>query len=101
MEGVGKVDGSFHACCIAVSRAAVKGSALLLANLAAGAFSQWVEGAEVWQTPPSTFGYSNELKPGQRVKGWVTFEVRAATRSMTIIYAPGLIEEPVEVNVTL
>jgi hypothetical protein len=39
----------------------------------------------------------NELKPGQKVKGWMTFEVPATAKKFTLIYTPGFVGEPVEV----
>lgn len=40
---------------------------------------------------------SNELKPGQKVKGWVTFEVPDSDGKLTLVYLPGFIGEAVEV----
>ena len=40
---------------------------------------------------------SNDLKPGQIVKGWVTFEVPATTKKLTLVYTPGFFNEPVEI----
>lgn len=40
---------------------------------------------------------SNELKPGQKVKGWVTFEVPDSDGKLTLVYLPGFLGEPVEV----
>lgn len=40
---------------------------------------------------------SNDLKPGQKVKGWVTFEVPKTAKNLTLVYSPGFMAEPVEV----
>jgi hypothetical protein len=40
----------------------------------------------------------NDLKPGAKVQGWVTFEVPTATKSLTMIYAAGFFSDPVEVT---
>ena len=39
----------------------------------------------------------NDLKPGQKVKGWMTFEVLKTVKALTLIYTPGFLGEPVEV----
>lgn len=44
-----------------------------------------------------TLQSSNELKPGQKVKGWMTFEVPKTAKTLTLIYTPGFLGEPVEV----
>jgi hypothetical protein len=44
---------------------------------------------------------SNDLGPGKKVKGWITFEVPVAAKHVTIVYAPGLFNEPVEIGVDL
>ena len=44
---------------------------------------------------------SNDLGPGKSVKGWVSFEIPAAATHLTIVYAPGFFNEPVEVGVDL
>lgn len=40
---------------------------------------------------------SNDLKPGQKVKGWMTFEVPKTAKNLTLVYTPGFLGEPVEV----
>jgi hypothetical protein len=40
---------------------------------------------------------SNELQPGQKVKGWVTFEVPTDAKGLTLIYSAGPFGEPVEI----
>lgn len=40
---------------------------------------------------------SNDLKPGQIVKGWVNFEVPDTAKTFTLVYAAGFLGEPVEV----
>lgn len=40
---------------------------------------------------------SNDLKPGQKVKGWMTFEVPKTAEKLTLVYTPGFLGEPVEV----
>ena len=42
---------------------------------------------------------SNDLQPGARAKGWVTFEVPSTVTSLTVTYTPGLFGEPVVVKV--
>jgi len=39
----------------------------------------------------------NDLKPGQKVKGWMTFEVPKTAKALTLVYTPGFLGEPVEV----
>jgi len=39
----------------------------------------------------------NDLKPGQKVKGWMTFEVPKTVKALTLVYTPGFMGEPVEV----
>lgn len=40
---------------------------------------------------------SNELQPGTKIKGWVTFEVPETATTFALVYAPGFFTEPVEV----
>jgi hypothetical protein len=40
----------------------------------------------------------NDLKPGAKVQGWVTFEVPAETKSLTLVYAAGFFADAVEVT---
>lgn len=40
---------------------------------------------------------SNDLQPGTKIKGWVTFEVPESATTFALVYAPGFFSEPVEV----
>lgn len=39
---------------------------------------------------------SNDLAPGKIARGWMTFEVPKASKTLTLSYTPGFIGEPVE-----
>lgn len=39
---------------------------------------------------------SNDLQPGKVSRGWMTFEVPKASKTLTLSYTPGFIGEPVE-----
>lgn len=39
---------------------------------------------------------SNDLAPGKIARGWMTFEVPTASKTLTLSYTPGFIGEPVE-----
>ena len=39
----------------------------------------------------------NDLMPGHMVKGWMTFEVPATAKTLTLVYTPGFLGETVEV----
>lgn len=41
---------------------------------------------------------SNDLKPGDKVSGWVTFEVPKAATGLILIYQAGFLSEPVQVS---
>jgi hypothetical protein len=39
---------------------------------------------------------SNDLQPGKISRGWITFEVPKAAKTLTLSYSPGFTGEPVE-----
>jgi hypothetical protein len=41
---------------------------------------------------------SNDLAPGETVRGWVNFEVPETATTLVLIYAPGFFNEPVQIN---
>jgi uncharacterized protein DUF4352 len=63
-----------------------------------------VRDAEGFEFTFSAFGKEpmlqsgNELQPGKKVRGWVTFEIPIASTGLVLIYAPGIFTEPVEVS---
>lgn len=68
-------------------------------------FNYKVRDADGFEYSISVFGKdpalssSNNLQPGRSVQGWVTFEVpKAASKKLTMIYAPGFFMEPVEIR---